>query len=158
MTTPRFSSRILRLALVLLLLTVPALAKDIPLQVIDWPNSGSPAVRFGFDKFKPLEGMGSMHGYVMDTTAQNLSPRLISSQRFSIYLFDKNKVRVGEDVIALKNLGPGEMVKFETTVTTSGLPVSITLENMAEAAKAVSLTSTPPHRAQCSNWTEQSRA
>jgi hypothetical protein len=145
MTTALFPSRILRPAIVLLLLTIPALAKDAPLQVIDWPATGTPAVRFTFDKFKQLQGMGNMHAYVMDTTAQNLSPKLIPNARFSVYLFDKNKVRIGEDVIALKNLGAGETVKFETTVTTSGAPVSVTLENMTEAVKAVSLTvnSTP---------------
>ena len=89
--------------------------------------------------------MGSLHGYVMDTTAQNLSSRVISSARFSVYLFDKAKVRVGEDAIGLSNLGPGETVKFETTVMASGQPVSVSIQEKAEASKVVSLTvnSTP---------------
>jgi hypothetical protein len=41
----------------------------------------------------------------MDITAENLSPRLIPAARFSLYLFDKNKVRVGEDAIGLSNVG-----------------------------------------------------
>jgi hypothetical protein len=145
MISALFPLRMFRRTFVLLLLTVPALAKDAPLQVIDWPASGTPAVRFTFGKFKPLPGMGSLHGYVMDITAVNLSPRLIPGARFSIYLFDKDKVRVGEDVIALSNVGPGETVKFETTVTTSGLPVTVSLQNMAQTSKTVSLTvnSTP---------------
>jgi len=145
MTSARFATRNFSLAFAVFLFTVPALAKDAPLQVIEWPSTGTPAIRFTFDKFKALPGMSSLHGYVMDTTAQNLSPKLISSEKFSIYLFDKNKVRVGEDVIALRNVGPGETVKFETTVTTSGLPVSITLVSITDAAKTVSLTvnSTP---------------
>ena len=48
----------------------------------------------------------------MDTTAENLSARVISSALFSVYLFDKAKVRVGEDVISLSNVGPGETVRF----------------------------------------------
>jgi hypothetical protein len=141
-------SRVLCLSLAVTLLTIPALAKDTPLQVIDWPSTGTPTVRFTFGKFKALEGMGSLHGYVMDITAQNLSPRLISVANFSIYLFDKNKVRVGEDVIGLKNLGPGETVKFETTVSTSGAPVAVTLDNIAQTAKVISLTVTStPHGA-----------
>jgi len=138
-------SRIPRLALVLLLLTVPALAKDAPLQVIDWPATGETAVRFTFGKFKALPGMGNMHGYVMDIAAENRSPRLIPAARFSLYLFDKDKVRVGEDVIALSNVGAGETVKFETTVTTSGPPVAVSLQYISETAKIVSFTvnSTP---------------
>ncbi len=138
-------SRFVRFSVVCLLLAVPALAKDAPLQVIDWPDTGTPVVRFTFGKFRPLPGMGSLHGYVMDTTAENLSPRRIPAARFKVYLFDKSKVRIGEDVIALSNVGPSETVKFETTVTTSGNPASVSLEAISDAAKTVSLTvnSTP---------------
>ena len=119
-----------------LLLAVPALAKDVPLQTIDWPADGTAVVRFTFGKFKELPGMGNMHAYVMDTTAQNLSPRRIGNEEFKVYLFDKNKVRIGEDTIGLSNVGPGETVKFETTVT---------LEEIPQATKMITMTvnSTP---------------
>jgi hypothetical protein len=141
----RIPSRVFKLS-ILLLLTVPALAKDAPpLQVIDWPATGTPAIRFTFGKFKLLPGMSNLHGYVMDVTAENLSPRLIPSARFSLYLFDKNKARVGEDAIALSNVGPGETVKFETTVMASGMPVSVSIQEVVQAPKSISLTvnSTP---------------
>ena len=115
-------------------------AKDAPLQTIDWPSSGAPVVRFTFGKFKSLPGMSNLRGYVMDTTAENLSSKTITSARFRVYLFDKNKVRVGEDAIGLSNVGPGETVKFETTIVTSGNPVSVTLEDEAGAPKTVTLT------------------
>lgn len=123
-----------------LLVSVSGFAKEKPLQVIDFPETGNPVLRFTFGKFKSLPSMGNLHGYVMDTTAQNLSARVIASERFLIYLFDKNNVRVGEDAIAVSNVGPGETVKFETTVSTSGQPVSITLREVAPSARAVSLT------------------
>jgi hypothetical protein len=143
--TTCFPSQILRLALALLPLTIPALANDAPLQVIDWPDAGTPAVRFTFQEFKQLQAMGDMHAFVMKTTAENLSQRLIQSEKFSVYLFDKDKVRIGQDVIALRNLGPGGTEKFEITVTTSGVPASVSIVNIAAAAKLVSLTvnSTP---------------
>ncbi len=127
------------------LFTAPALAKDVTLQTIDWPATGTPLVRFTFGKFKSLPGMGSLHGYVMDTTAQNLSTKPISSARFSIYLYDKNKVRVGEDAIGLTNVGPGETVKFETTISASGTPVSVSIDALSQAPKSITLTvnSTP---------------
>jgi hypothetical protein len=146
MIASRFPSRFFRLSLVFLMLTLPALAKDAPpLQVIDWPATGTPTIRFTFSKFKPLPGMNTFHGYVMDTTAENLSQKLIPSARFSVYLFDKNKVRVGEDAIGLSNVGPGETVKFQTTVMASGIPVSLTIQDTAQPPKSISLTvnSTP---------------
>lgn len=129
---------------ILCLLTLPIAAKESP-QIIDWPASGTPVLRFTFGKFKSLPDMGSLHGYVMDTTAENLSNRVIALERFSIYLFDKNRVRVGEDVISVTNLGPGESVKFETTVNASGQPVSIALSEISPSSKVISLTvnSTP---------------
>lgn len=131
--------------------TVPALAKENPLQTIDWPENGTPTLRFTFGKFKSLPGMGRLHGYVMDTTAENLSNRLITAERFSVYLLDKKKVRVGEDVIAISNLGPGESVKFETTVNASGQPASISLSEISPASNAISLTvNSSPQGAQLS--------
>jgi hypothetical protein len=89
--------------------------------------------------------MGNLHAYVMDTMAENLSRRLIPAAKFSVYLFDKNKTRIGEDVIALNNVGPGETVKFQTTVMSAGAPVSVSIKDMAQPPKTVSLTvnSTP---------------
>jgi hypothetical protein len=144
MTPIDLSPRRLGAVVVLLLCTISLFAKDAP-QTIDWPSTGTPVVRFTFGKFKSLPGMGSLHGYVMDTTAQNLSPRRISSERFNVYLFDKKKVRIGQDVIAITNVGPGEVVKFETTIATSGQPASVTVEEIAVTAKTVSITvnSTP---------------
>jgi hypothetical protein len=132
-------------ALLLVLVSAAAFAKDTPLAVIDWPSTGTPVVRFTFGRFKSLPGLGSLHGYVMGTTAQNLSTRVIPSAQFSVYLFDKAKVRVGEDGITLRNVGPGETIRFETTVMASGRPVSVSIQAKAGSEKAITLTvnSTP---------------
>src|ERR1700722_13443268 len=132
-----FLFRSCRIASVLLLsaFSFAAFAKDTPLALIDWPSTGTPIIRFTFSKFKTLPGMGSLHGYVMDTTAENLSGRVIPSASFSVYLFDKAKVRVGEDVISLSNVGPGETVRFETTVMASGQPVSVSIQAKTSAGK-----------------------
>jgi len=114
--------------------------KDTPLLTIDWPETGTPVLHFTFSKFKSLPGMGPLHGYVMDVTAQNLSSKRIANAQFHVYLFDKDKTRVGEDGIEVNNVGPGETVKFETTVAASGTPVSVTLEAISQAAKVVTLT------------------
>lgn len=89
--------------------------------------------------------MNGQRNYVVDTMAQNLSSKPISAAQFSLYLFDKNKVRIGEDTISLSNLAPGETVKFQSNVLASGAPVSIVIQDQAAAAKTVSMTinSTP---------------
>jgi hypothetical protein len=129
----------------MIMISAAAFAKDTPLAVIDWPSTGTPMVRFTFSKFKTLPGMGSLHGYVMDTTAQNLSARVIPSAQFSVYLFDKAKIRVGEDAITLRNVGPGETIKFETTVMASGQPASVSVlaKNGSERNVTLTVNSTP---------------
>jgi hypothetical protein len=145
MIAPRTPAQSFCLSIVLLLLTVPALAKEAPLAVIDWPATGTPVVRFTFGKFTQLQGMGTMRGFIMDTTAQNLSPKLISTAKFSVYLFDKNKIRVGEDSVVLNNVGPSETVRFQTTVMASGTPVSVSIQDIEQIPKSITLTvnSTP---------------
>ena len=139
------SSRFWGLVWVFVLASIPGFAKDVPMQVINWPSTGTPVVRFSFGKLKPLPGMSNLRAFVMDTTAENLSTKAIPSARFTVYLFDKNKDRIGEDAIGLTNVGPGETVKFETTVTVSGTPVSVAIEDDAHSARTITLTvhSTP---------------
>jgi hypothetical protein len=137
--------RSLWFALLFVAAAAPLFAKDTPIATIDWPQTGTPVLRFTFGKIKPLPGMQNLQGYVMDTTAQNLSPSVIPQARFRVYLYDKGKARVGEDSIEVRNVGPGETVKFQTTVMASGQPVSVSIEPIEQAAKRITLTvnSTP---------------
>jgi hypothetical protein len=117
----------LPLLLVILLLASAAYAKDPPAQVIVWPESGTQVLRFSFGKFKEVGSLGSERTYMIDTTAENLWQKAISNANFSLYLFDKNKVRIGEGVITLSGVGVGQTVKFQTTIASSGTPVSVGL-------------------------------
>ncbi len=113
-------------------------AKDTPLQVLTWPESGTPTLRFTFGKFKEVGEFRQQRTYTCETTAENLSGKLIPNANFLLYLYDKNKARIGEGDISLSNVGPGETVKFQTNIDASGVPVSISLE--VAAAKTISIT------------------
>jgi hypothetical protein len=117
----------LRVLLALFLMASAAYAKDQPAQVIVWPESGTPVLRFSFGKFKEVGSVGSERTFMTDTTAENLWGKLISNASFSLYLFDKNKVRIGEGMINLSSVSPGETVKFQTTIAASGAPASVSL-------------------------------
>ncbi len=115
------------LPFLLVFLVLFSQSKDQPAQVIAWPASGQTVVRFSFGKFKELGALGGQHSYVIDTTAENVWGKKISRMGFSLYLFDKNKVRIGEGWIALNDVPAGQSVKFQTTVGASGVPVSLEL-------------------------------
>jgi hypothetical protein len=101
--------------------------KDQPYQSMTWPESGSPILRFTFGKFKAVGALGNQHTFMTDTTVENLWTKTISNANFSLYLFDKNKVRIGDAMIAVTNVRSGETVKFETTISVSGPPASLSI-------------------------------
>jgi hypothetical protein len=102
-------------------------AKDAPIQVITWPQTGPAVVRVTIGKFKEISTVAGQHNYVIDTMAENLWNKKISHLGFNLYLFDKSKVRIGDGWIALDNVAPGQTVKFQTTVHALGTPVSVEL-------------------------------
>src|ERR1700758_5283044 len=75
-------------------LFVTASAKEPPAQVIVWPASGPPGLRFSFGKFRETSATGKQHNYTTDVTAENLWNKKISGADFTLYVFDKAKVRV----------------------------------------------------------------
>jgi len=133
-------SRIAALFLFLAVAISSLSAKDAPFQVITWPESGQPALRFTFSKFKEIGGMGKERTYLTDTTAENLSDKTIGSASFSLYVFDKNKARIGEGYINLTNVSAGQTVKFQITLAVSGNPVSLTVSNSSNTSRVVSVT------------------
>jgi len=53
-------------------LLAAASAKEPSAQVMVWPPSGPPVVRFSFGKFKETSAGGKQHNYTTDVTAENL--------------------------------------------------------------------------------------
>ncbi len=102
-------------------------AKDPPGQVITWPEQGSAVLRFTFGKFREVGSLGSQRTFVTDTTAENLWSKTIQNATFTLYLYDRSKVRIGEAMVNVSNISPGETVKFQTTISSSGPPMSLTL-------------------------------
>lgn len=109
-----------------LALSISLFAKKQPDQVLVWPEGPNPVLRFTFTKFEESSG-GRLHYYTTETTVENLWSTTIPTAEFSLYLFDKNKARIGEGLLLITNVGPHEVVKFQTGVEASGRPASMTL-------------------------------
>jgi hypothetical protein len=104
-----------------------SIAKDPPPQIIVWPASGQPVVRFSFGKFRESSSAGKQHSYNIDVTAENLWGKKISRADFSLYLFDKDKVRIGEGYISISDVAPAQVLKFQIFAQASGVPVATVL-------------------------------
>jgi hypothetical protein len=84
-------------------------------------------VRFSFGKFKEIGFSGKQHAYTTDVTAENLWNKKISRSEFTLYVFDKNKVRIGDVWIAIDDLAPKGVVKFQASLSASGTIASLEL-------------------------------
>jgi len=63
----------------------------------------------------------------IDSTAENLWGKRISNANFSLYLFDRDKIRSGEGWISVSDVAPAQVLKFQIFAQTSGTPVSTVL-------------------------------
>ena len=114
-------------SLLILLASVSSVAKDPPAQVIVWPPSGPAVIRLALGKFKELGSTGGTHTYNIDVTAENVWSKRIVKADFSLYLFDKNKTRIGDGWISISDVAPGATIKFQMTAQSSGTPTSMEL-------------------------------
>jgi hypothetical protein len=117
--------KIIAAALLVVFATSTLAGKDTSTQVLNWPQTGSPVVRITLGKFNQISSVAGQRNYLIDTTAENLWNKKISHLGFNLYLYDKNKVRIGDGWIALDNVPPGQSVKFQTTVHALGTPASV---------------------------------
>lgn len=127
-------------AAILTLITSIAFARE-PKQVILWPSEGTPILRFAFAKFQEIDsGAAGQRIYAINTTAENLSSKLFADQRFTVYLFDKKQVRIGDAWMEVTNIGPAETIKFQIMAQTSGTPASLSITAASAVSKTISMT------------------
>jgi hypothetical protein len=116
--------------LVLVLVCASASAKDQP-AIVQWPETGTPVLRFSFNKFSKIgSGMGQSN-YAVDVAVENLGAKRISRATFQFFLFDKNKVRIGQGYIDLSNVSPHETVKFQVNALTLGVPATVSVTSQS---------------------------
>jgi hypothetical protein len=96
-------------------------------QVMVWPASGSPVLRFTFEKFKEVSNSGNRHNYTSEVTAENLWGKKIPNATFTLYAYDKSKARIGESWVNVNDMDPGAVVKFQTFISASGTIASLSL-------------------------------
>jgi hypothetical protein len=128
-----------RLALALaccLLSGLPLAAKDKkdkgkdkpePSIVMIWPEGGSPTLKLTFEKFTQLatyNGQLSLESHVL---VENVSGKRIPLASFTVYLLDKNRVRIGNGTLSFSDLEGGQQAKLAFQVFSLGVPSTLNL-------------------------------
>ena len=102
--------------------------------VMLWPDQTNPTLKLTFERFVQLgsyNGQLSLESHVM---AENTSPRRIPLASFTVYLLDKDKVRIGNGVLNFSDLDPGQQAKLAFQVSSLGVPASLSLVARTDAA------------------------
>ncbi len=132
-------SRKFALAVLLIAFSIAGFASEQSL-VVTWPASGTPILRFTFGKFKDIGSIGSQRTYVTDIIAENLSAKLIPTQKLSVYVFDKKQVRIGEAWMQVDNLAPSQQAKFQISFNASGVPATVSVLAPSDIPRKITLT------------------
>lgn len=118
--------RSLNVCLLVLVVTTVLSAKNEPVIVMTWPTE-KPALKLSFEKFRQTGAYAGQNVYVSDVTVQNLTEKQIPRASFTVYLMDKNKIRIGEGLLQVSDLESGQSAKMVFQFNSVGIPASIAL-------------------------------
>jgi PEGA domain len=109
-----------------------ATAKDSDL-VLMWPSPEAPTLKVSFGKFREVSVYSGQHDYAEEVTVENVSSKNIPFASFTVYFLDKNKVRIADTILNVKDVGPGQQVKEPLQFHAGGVPASINLVARSDA-------------------------
>jgi len=110
-----------------------------------WPNQEKPTLKVTFNTFRQVGDYGGKRTLLSDVVVQNVSDKPIPHASFTVYMLDKEKVRIGNGVLVFDDLTPGESTKVQFQCATVGLPATLALvahrdaEGIPSANKVVPL-------------------
>ena len=118
-----------RVFLLVLFLTLTSLllAKDDSAIVMLWPSPDNPSLKLTFSRFRNAGGYEGKIALVSDVVIENLSPKLIPQASFSVFLLDKDRVRIGTGVLVVNDVNPGESVKVLFQCESVGVPATLSI-------------------------------
>jgi len=101
--------------------------KAEPTMVMVWPDQANPTIKLTFGRFTQLaifNGQLSLESHVL---VENTSGKRIPQASFTVYLLDKDKVRIGNGSLSFSDLDPGQQAKIAFQVFSLGVPASLNL-------------------------------
>jgi hypothetical protein len=108
--------------------------KPEPSIVMLWPDQTNPTLKLTFERFTQLgsyNGQLSLESHVM---VENTSGKRIPLASFTVYLLDKDKVRIGNGALNISDLDAGQQAKLAFQVGSLGVPASLSLVARTDAA------------------------
>jgi PEGA domain len=92
-----------------------------------WPASDKPTLKFLFGQFRKSAIENGQGIYVSDVTAQNVSDQGMPKSLFTVFVLDKNGVRIGRARLQLPEIGAYRTQTAQIQFSAAGDPASLTL-------------------------------
>ena len=102
--------------------------------VMLWPNTASPTLKLTFEKFMELGAYNGQLSLESNVLIENMSTRFIPQASFTVFLLNKDNVRVGSGTLNVSDLGPAQQAKVAFQVFSVGVPASLSLAARNNAA------------------------
>ncbi len=106
--------------------------KDIDYTML-WPSASAPTLKITFGRFREVSSYSGQHEFTEDVTVENVSSKNIPFASFTVYMLDKEKVRIADTTLEIKDLGPAQQVRVPLQFQASGSPSSVSLVARADA-------------------------
>jgi len=94
---------------------------------LSWPMESNPTLKFSVGK---LQQSGLYNGqtiFVADVRIQNVSAEPIPKSVFTIFIHDKDGVRIGRGLLRFDGVAPSQTAKAQLQFSTAGTPAGATL-------------------------------
>jgi len=95
--------------------------------VLLWPDQTNPSLRLSFGKFNQLAAYNGQLSLESNVLIENLSGKRIPQASFTVYMMDKDGVRVGNGMIAVSDLEAGQQARLAFQVMSVGIPAGLRL-------------------------------
>jgi hypothetical protein len=112
--------------LLVLWIALAAGQDDSPITVL-WPSNDKPSLKLTFGKFQQSGMVNGQWIFVSDVTAQNVSDQGMPRSVFTVFLSDKNGVRIGRARLQFSEIGPYLTQKAQIQFSATGTPAGVTL-------------------------------
>jgi len=96
---------------------------------LPWPTADKPTLKFNLGKLQTSGLYNGQSIFVSDVTVQNLSDQPVPKSVFTIFINDKDGVRIGRGLLRLPEIRPMQSEKAQLQFSTAGVPAAATLLN-----------------------------
>jgi hypothetical protein len=91
-----------------------------------WPPD-SPTLKFVFTRYQPSGMVNGQGIFVSDVTVENLSDQSVPKSVFTVFVMDKDGVRIGRGLLRFPEIGPKRTERAQLQFSVASTPVGLKL-------------------------------